>query len=991
MNPSARSRCAWKIPYLKGIVDSSSHCIPFVALTETWLKPYVQDAQISLGNYNILRCDRSTRSGGGVVLYTHQDLPIQDVDTLDIDTCQLLMCSSETAKVIYCVLYRSPSAPVKDFHQCLQAISSYLTGKDDYEVCLMGDFNIPNVSWDPPSINSPSPAAEELLRLSSDSLLSQYVLEPTRKGNILDLFFTNNASLVTHVSARDTELSDHRLVEVYLSYNPCQPNYSETPIFEPAAFRSLDFTKADFQAISSVINEIDWNVLSKELSDEEFCDKFTQVLLKVCIDHTPLKIPPTRHNFSKLRSLSRRKRTLQAQLEVAVNTPCTPKPRIDALTRKISAIHFDIREVILQEQRYREEKAVGVIKSNPKYFYSYTKRFSRQKQNISMLFNEQNKICGSPKDIADVLSNQFQSVFSDPDNADPEAADFQVPPIRTPHNPMAFTEHDIQKAIGEIRTTAAPGPDGIPPVLLKNCKDAISLPIFLIWQRSFDTGRVPDFYKSSNVTPLYKKGSRSVASNYRPVSLTSHIVKIFERVIRKNLVGHLESNKLLTDHQHGFRKGHSCLTQLLHHFDEVLQNYLDGSDTDCIYLDYAKAFDKVDHGLLIRKLKNYGVNPKMIDWVESFLTGRFQQVAVNGVLSTAALILSGVPQGTVLGPILFLIFINDITSCICNCTMRCFADDTRIMRRISRETDVPILQSELDNVVRWSSRNNMALHEDKFEYIKHNDKRSLSTTNDLIQLPEVADLHQYQTSKGTLSPVSQLKDLGVTISGDLSWSLHIKTIADKARQKASWVLSVFHTRSPHVMITLYKSMIRSLLEYCCPLWNPSKIADIQELEGVQRTFTSRIAGCYELNYWERLKKLSLMSLQRRRERYIILHMWKLLHGVSSNDLRVQFTKRSSRSGIQANIPSICKGASAAQQSAYDASFAVMGPKLWNSIPFHINEEDGFDTFKSKLTTFLLRIPDQPPTRGYTTTNSNSILAWRNNSSTTELWGGSKRL
>ena len=293
-----------------------------------------------------------------------------------------------------------------------------------------------------------------------------------------------------------------------------------------------------------------------------------------------------------------------------------------------------------------------------------------------------------------------------------------------------------------------------------------------------------------------------------------------------------------------------------------------------------------------------------------------------------------------------------------------------------------LLQRDLDRVLDWSLKNNMSLHEEKFEYLAH----SCNKNNLMEHLPFSSDVYQYSTNKGILSPVDRLRDLGVTVCSDLNWTTHIKAIADKARQKAAWVFSVFHTRSEETMLTLYKSLVRSLLEYCCPVWNPKKISDIQELEGVQRTFTSRIAGCHELDYWERLQKLSLMSLQRRRERYIILHMWKILHHDVSNDLRIEFVDRP-RTGIKAKVPCVKSGSSIGYQSLYDNSFAVLGPRLWNCLPAHINKIAKFEPFKEKLTSLLMRIPDKPPTKGYSTPNSNSILEWRVDTATTELWGG----
>ena len=897
------------------------------------------------------------------------------------------MCTSGPSKLIICVLYRPPSAPIADFKACLEAVHEYTSGIDDHDICLLGDFNFPNLKWDPLLATSANPSTDLFQNFMADHLFSQYILQPTRQGNTLDLFLTNSPSLITHVDVESTRLSDHDLVEIYLSYNPCHPNVNTAPSFEAASFRSLDFMKADFTCMNADFQETDWDGLLQNYGIEGFPAVLTSTLLEICQKHCPLKLPPKRKGSTKMRILSRKKRKLQHKLTSALRDGTTSSDYVKRLEDSIALLHYDIKDTIIEERQYREKLAVGKVKSNPKYFYSYAKKFSRKKQSISMLFDENKNVCTEPGQIANILQKQFQSVFSDPQKADPSAAEFAKPHVerRLEEDDLVFSEIDVGKAIDDIKSDAAAGPDGIPVILLKSCKDTLARPIFLLWSRSFEDGLVPAYYKSSNICPLYKKGSHATAANYRPVSLTSHIVKVFERVLRLRLVRYLESNNLLCSQQHGFRSGHSCLTQLLHHFDDVLNNFLDGNDTDCIYLDYAKAFDKVDHALLIKKMHRYDIHPKIIKWIESFLTDRTQQVVVDGHMSIAALIISGVPQGTVLGPILFLIFINDITSCISNSVLRCFADDTRMMKAISSCEDMSTLQSDLNDVMKWSQRNNMSLHQDKFEYMSHVHRANRANTLQQV-LPFSSEVYQYTTSKGSLRPVEQLKDLGVVVSSDLSWSAHVNAMANKARKKAGWVLSVFHTRSPTIMLTLYKSMVRSLLEYCCPVWNPQKLSDVKELEGVQRTFTSRIAGCQGLDYWARLQKLSLMSLQRRRERYILLHMWKILHGTVSNDLKIAFVKRP-RTGVKAVIPPMRKNAMAHYRTLFDNSFAVMGPRLWNCLPVQINMTEAFEPFKRQLTSFVMRIPDKPPVQGYTTPNSNSLLDWNVDSASAEIMGG----
>ena len=191
------------------------------------------------------------------------------------------------------------------------------------------------------------------------------------------------------------------------------------------------------------------------------------------------------------------------------------------------------------------------------------------------------------------------------------------------------------------------------------------------------------------------------------------------------------------------------------------------------------------------------------------------------------------------------------------------------------------------------------------------------------------------------------------------------------------------------MLTLYKSIVRSQLENCSPLWNPVKISLIQELESVQKLFISKISGMTELNYWDRLRQLSLMSLQRRRERYIILHMWKVLHSITSNDLNIEFVHRP-RLGHHAKVPVRNRSSSAFHLSAYEHSFAVMGPKLWNCIPYVLNTIRDLPSFKSQLTVFLLSVPGTPPARGYTQANSNSLLCWRKDKEASASWSGHTR-
>ena len=282
----------------------------------------------------------------------------------------------------------------------------------------------------------------------------------------------------------------------------------------------------------------------------------------------------------------------------------------------------------------------------------------------------------------------------------------------------------------------------------------------------------------------------------------------------------------------------------------------------------------------------------------------------------------------------------------------------------------------------------MALNEDKFELLSH--LHNLNST--MLEFPfAIMNLAYTLSNAKILYPFDEIKDLGVQVTHDLSWLTHICDIASKRRSMAAWVLSAFKTRNKTAMLTLYKALVRSLMEYCCILWNPTSVTQIQQIESVQRTFTSKINGIQHLNYWDRLKYLGIMSLQRRRDRYIIIHMWKILNGKCPNDNHIEF-RPLCRFGRPAVLPSLTKGSSVRNQALYDNSFSVVGPQLWNILPRALHSITNLDEFKVKLLDFLRLFPDTPPVVGYTPSNSNSLLDWSKNiCAVTKLQGQSAKI
>ena len=347
-----------------------------------------------------------------------------------------------------------------------------------------------------------------------------------------------------------------------------------------------------------------------------------------------------------------------------------------------------------------------------------------------------------------------------------------IPNSNTPEITDSFLDYiDVTLAIEDIPSGASPGPDGVPPSILKKAKVNIARMLVVVFKTSIDNGEVPEILKLAFVTPVNKGGSRAKPVQYRPISLTSHIIKTLERVLRKSLVGFLECQGKMDPNQHGSRSQRSCLSQLLEHHEEILRMLEAGENIDVIYLDFLKAFDKVDIGILLRKVKSLGITGKLGRWIHSFLTGRQQVVIVNGRKSKVSDVISGVPQGTVLGPLLFLIYISDISEGV-KAKLKVYVDDTKVKRSIKDETEVEELQEDLETMYKWADTNNMTFNSAKFQLMRYGNNQDLKNET----------LYFTEQMEDVIPEFETLKDLGVHMNNCANWSTNVMNVTKKSRQ-----------------------------------------------------------------------------------------------------------------------------------------------------------------------------------------------------------------
>jgi hypothetical protein len=915
-----------------------------IAITETW---FTDSCCTNITGYNTFNKNRRGH-GGGVVIYVDSDIDSFEVSnsTLSNDSVEQIWCGIRVGsdKILLGCIYRPPPKPSelpaskqlreKSIQQSIATAASLVKKGDFSGMCICGDFNYNKTAWDFDSVplctGGLSLPDHKFIETLNDNFIHQAVTFPTFVNasgncvNYLDLVLTESNDRVFNVEAGPPLSDDSNQFHVSINWHLAVASSRSGPVFERSSF---NYNKGDYEKLTRELNVIDWDTLFADKNTNECYELFTNEydrLVSLCIpkqSSLARKIQPPWMTRTLNHLIATKKR-----LWILVQQT---RSRVKSILDEYKQVRREVKKAT-KRSVIDYEKSIVYDKKNNKRLYGYVKSKQKTPKSISAMKRLDDTVSDSGLEISNILNTYFKSVFVNEDKSAP-LPDFEQ---RTSAciSSATLCVNDISKRISQLDHHKAPGVDGIHPRVLKACHSAMAVPLAKIFYSSLHESRIPDKWRVANVTPLHKKGSRLDPANYRPVSLTSIPCKILERVVRDAIMDHLYAHKLISPQQHGFVRNKACVTNLLETIDELTSSLALKSWVDVIFLDFAKAFDKVPHRRLVQKLEAYGIRGELLAWIADFLTNRQQRVVMGSNVSEWEAITSGVPQGSVLGPLLFIVFINDMPEVVKNFKCKLYADDSKIIARIKNESDSCKLQQDLDAIVKWTETWLMQLNLDKCKVMHVGYKNPA---------------FNYTMAQHTLTTTEAERDLGVTITSDIKWHVHANNITSKANSILGWMRSAFMCRDENLWKKLYTTYIRPHLEFAAPAWNVYNRQDIDRIERVQQRATKVSHNLKQHSYPDRLKVLELTTLETRRTRGDCIQAYKIQTDRDIVDWHVQPLVSDHALGhrprLRREIVSSC------QQRHHFFTNRIVNN--WNSLPVSATSATDVNGFKKAYDTF----------------------------------------
>ena len=919
-----------------------------IAVTEVKLKNSTKERAMidyEMENYSLHPINlMNTDPGRGIAVYTHKSLEKSIADVTPAvkfeESCLIEIRLRGGDLMLFACCYRSPTQTTMSNtnNEKLNQLFRVISKKKYSHRCIVGDFNFKDINWS----SWTTPHGEEskeykFIETVRDCYYFQHIQQATRRrGNdqpsTLDLIFTDEEMQISEVKhLAPLGKSDHSAIVFDFH---CYLDYSKPKV-------SYQYPKGDYAGMRAFLENSKWLEEFKSLaakSDEELMwDNIKGKLVQLRDKFVPQKNSSTTPSWRSKNQYPLSKATRAAIKEKnRLHRKWMSSTGFDNQQNKLdySKASNKVKSLVRKDKRSFERGIAMEGKQKPKLFWNHTRRRLKTKVGVAPLLRnteDKNSLVFDDKEKADLLQKQFCGVFTEePLNNIPAFEERSRIKIRN----IEILVETVAKKLKVLNTNKSCGPDEIHPKLIFELADILSEPLAILLNSSLRSGKIPKDWKLANVVPVFKKGSKSIPGNYRPISLTCVLCRIMESFLKDALMIHLLENDLLSPRQHGFISGRSTVTQLLSYLDSCIRKITSGEVVDVVYMDFQKAFDTVPHARLLKKLQAYGIEGELLAWITEYLRDRTQIVTVNGESSIAGAVISGIPQGTVLGPLLFVIYINDILDDI-NSEGLLFADDAKIFRTISCKDDSLLLQEDIGKLEAWSDLWLLRFHPDKCHLLT------------LGKFENIMYCHRYRVNGHEIDHTFEEKDLGVVMDAELSFEEHIVQKVKKANSLVGIIRRSFSFLDPDTFVKIFTAFVRPHLEYGQTIWSPHLRKYINMIENVQIRATKLVDGFSKLSYQERLERLNLPTLAYRRLRGDMIETFKHFHKYDRSILPPSFTPRCRPSRAHNYQIHPIKPRDG-ERGIHKNSFYCRSVDTWNELPAEVVSAPTMDTFKNRL-------------------------------------------
>lgn len=852
-----------------------------VVLTETWLNDSVFDTELFDSRYHVFRRDRETskykkrKDGGGVLIAVSKRFYSSRISKYE-SKCEDVWVKidgsskgSSKNSLYICAVYL-PSPLKMDDLDTFTKRAQHALEKGNHAI-ILGDFNLKEIKWaktNDSNVSSTTPTATTNSALNLHFLefaalhdLSQFNYIQNSNDRELDLVLSNKP--IQNLKQCNTSLTPFE-DENHPSLELAVPIFTNK-LLPPKTIPRPNYFKADYDRITTALEVIDWEeVFQSNASVNEMTHNFYTILKKLIKEHIPLKAPLSYHYpcwFSReLIRMYKEKHKLHTKFK-KYNNPLD-SVRFEELRDECAS---------LQKNCYKKHilSVEDSIKKNPKFFWSFVKSKRQGGGTYPAQMHFENKTACKGEDICNLFADNFVQAYNGP-LIDPCPLNVDYSEVSNSLCNISLSATDVENCLKSLDANKGAGTDGVAPVFIKRCAKSLTKPLHHIFNKSLQEGIFPDAWKEALIVPIHKSGDKNEITNYRPISILIIFGKLLEKLVAERITWHLKP--YITDSQHGFMYARSTVSNLVCYTSDLIKSLDNRIPVDSIYTDFSKAFDKVDHGLLLQKLSNLGISGSLLKWFSSYLLNRSSKVAISGHLSNSFISTSGVPQGSHLGPILFNAFINDIPDCITNSKVYLFADDLKIMRPITSASDAELLQEDLNRLSAWCKRNNMSLNIKKCHHIHF-------TRNKITNAP-----NSYSINGQKLHNLEKIKDLGVIIDPKLSFDTHILNIVTKCYKLLGFVIrNSKEFKHPATRIKLFTTLVRPIIEYCSIIWNPQYEVYSKRIEGIQRRFMYHLSYRDNLSkklpsYVEKLNHYKMTTLSSRRKEIDLVFLHRIFNG-----------------------------------------------------------------------------------------------------------------